>query len=142
MPKNTYVSILLKTHRLITPYPLIIFLNFLVTMLLFPDLTVKITFNFSRTWSGLIFIFVFGLGDTIGKFLVEIKSSFNHKSIVYLVLARIVYLFWIPLLASGRAHNDRLIYNHFFPFLICFVFGLTNGFIVSMSLMIQAHASF
>lgn len=52
------------------PYPIIIFVNYLVTMMLFPDLTVKIKFDFSQVWSTLIFLFLFALGDTIGKFLV------------------------------------------------------------------------
>jgi hypothetical protein len=100
-------------------------------MMLFPELMVKITFGFSRVWSGLTFIFLFGLGDTLGKFLIEVKGSFNKTSNLYLVLSRTVYLFWIPLLASGKAHNDPLVYNYFFPFLICFLFGVTNGFVVS-----------
>lgn len=100
-------------------------------MMLFPDLTIKIKFNFSQVWSSLTFILVFSLGDTIGKFLVEIKNSFNKKSNLYLIFARFTFFLIIPVLASGKVINDPLVSNNIFPFLVLFLFGLTGGFIVS-----------
>jgi hypothetical protein len=100
-------------------------------MMLFPDLTVKIKFHFSKVWSSLIFIFLFGLGDALGKFLVEFRGTFNQKSNHYLIIARIIFFFIIPVLASGAVNNDPLVYNPFFPFFVLFLFGFTAGFIVS-----------
>lgn len=105
-------------------------------MMIFPDLTIKIEFPFSKVWSGLIFILLFGLGDMIGKFLIEVKGSFNAKSNFYLVFARLVFLFLVPLMASGKALNDPLIHNNFFPFFVIFLCGLSNGFVVSKSMII------
>lgn len=59
-----------NTFHVIHPYPLIVMFNFIITLSLFPDLALRKTFSFDFVWSSLIFVFLYGLGDTIGKFLV------------------------------------------------------------------------
>lgn len=103
----------------------------MITMMLFPDLTVRIRFGFSPVWSSLIFIFFFGLGDTVGKFMVELKGSFNRASNLYLIAIRFLFFFFIPVMASGKAQDDPLIMNNIFPFIVLLLFGFTGGLIIS-----------
>lgn len=130
---KSYFRQMLDAGKSVFPYPLIIFSNFVITMMMFPDLTVKIRFDFSKVWSSLIFIFLFGLGDTIGKFLVEIKGTFNAKSNIYLILSRLGFFILIPLMASDHFESDPLLNNYLYPFLVLFLFGITNGFTISIS---------
>lgn len=99
--------------------------------MMFPDLTVKIKFNFSPVWSSLILLLLFALGDMIGKYLVEIKNTFNKKSNLYLIIIRLVFFLLIPVMASGKVSDDPLVTNSFFPFLVLFLFGVSAGLVVS-----------
>lgn len=60
----------MAVNKSIFPYPIIIFADYVITMMMFPDLTVKIKFDFSPVWSSLILLLLFALGDMIGKYLV------------------------------------------------------------------------
>lgn len=110
---------------------MLILFNFVITMMLFPELTVKMKFKFNFVWSNLIFIFIYGLGDLIGKMLVNINGSYNKASNMYLFFSRLVFFFTIPVMASGAASNDPMISNNVFPFVNQLFFGLSNGFVVS-----------
>lgn len=122
---------LLETNRKIFPYPLIIFSNYVITMMLFPDLTVKIAFGFSKVWSSLIFILLFGIGDTVGKIIVTFQGTFNKRSNHYLIIAKVVFFLLIPVMASGKVTSDPLVNNPVYPFIVLFLFGLVTGFILS-----------
>lgn len=100
-------------------------------MMLFPDLTVKIVFGFSKVWSSLIFILLFGLGDTVGKIIVTFKGTFNRRSNHYLIIIKLVFFLLIPVLASGKVTNDPLVNNPVYPFIVLFLFGFVTGFTLS-----------
>lgn len=100
-------------------------------MMLFPDLTVKIAFGFSKVWSSLIFILLFGLGDTVGKIIVTFKGTFNRMSNHYLIISKLVFFLLIPVMASGKVINDPLVNNPVYPFIVLFLFGFITGFILS-----------
>lgn len=106
-------------------------LNFVITLGLFPGLAVQKKFEIDFVWSSLIMILLYGLGDMTGKFLVKVKSSFNHTSIMYLLCSRLYFFFTVPILASGAANSDPLIDNDVFPFINIFMFSLSSGFVVS-----------
>lgn len=106
--------------------------------MLFPDLTVKIKFHFNPSWSAIIFIFLFALGDTLGKILIEIKNTFNLQSNRYLIISRLAFYFIIPAMASQSQHlqDDYLLHNDVFPFVVLFVFGVSGGLVLGMFLVI------
>lgn len=120
----------------ILPYPLLIFGSFAITFTLFPGPVFTRTFsNISVSWSILIFNFCYNFGDTIGKFLAEIKGFMNHASVIYLFFVKFFFIFTITFLAKNLDKGDISTDNDYFPFINQILFGLSNGICVSNSLL-------
>jgi hypothetical protein len=62
-----YVQMMRETFTLIHPYPLLIFLNYFINSVLYPNLALYNSQGISKKWSALIFIFMYCLGDSLGK---------------------------------------------------------------------------
>ena len=140
----SYFKILYMTAKCIFPYPIIIFSNYIVTFLVFPNLTInKSQKNLEFVWSALLFIFTYNVGDTIGKFICDYRWTFNAHSIMYMLASRAYFIIAIPLLATAVFDDDVLINNYVYPFLVQLLFSITNGVVTGKFLfIIQAgHSS-
>lgn len=115
--------------------------NYVITFFVFPGPTTLKTFNFSATWSAIIFVMMFNLGDISGKYMVVFKGIFNKASTIYLLLARLYFVFTITILATRAVDNDILMNNVVFPFINQFLFGLSNGLLTSTLLFKKTAAS-
>jgi hypothetical protein len=138
----SYFKILYNTGRAIFPYPIIIFVNYIVTFLVFPNLSIKKKYdNLDFVWSSLLFLFTYNVGDTIGKFICGYRWTFNSHSLFYMFVARAYFILVIPLLATNLFNDDDLVNNYVFPFLVQLLFSITNG-VVTSRFMINLDASF
>ena len=134
----SYFKILVNTGKSIFPYHIIIFGNYVVTFLVFPNLTVNKKYqDLPFVWSSLIFFFMYNLGDTVGKFVCDYRWTFNSISIIYMFVSRAYFVIVIPLLATSVFNDDPLVDNYIFPYLTQFLFALTNGIITSNYLSIK-----
>ena len=128
----SYFRILVNTGKSIFPYHILIFGNYIMTFLVFPNLTVNKKYDdLDFVWSSLIFFFMYNLGDTLGKFLCDYRWTFNSYSLIYMFTSRAYFVVVIPLLATSIFNDDSLINNYIFPYLVQFLFAFTNGIVTS-----------
>ena len=139
-----YFQILLKTGKSIFPYPLIIFFNYIITFLVFPNLTINKKYDdLDFVWSSLLFFCVYNIGDTIGKFICDYRWTFNSTSLIYMFATRAYFVIVIPLLATSVFNDDSLVDNKIFPYLVQLLFSITNGVVTSKFLSLtQMHHVF
>lgn len=131
-----------ETFGDIFPFPLILIVNYIITFTLFPGPTLSKTFpSMSNAWSNVIFLLAYNIGDTVGKYCGGIDGIFNKSSLIYAFLGRAVFYLPIIVMANGTDLNDELLNNLIFPFINQFLFGVTNGFVTSISHPIQIVAS-
>ena len=93
----------------------------------------------SVTWSVIVFNLVFGVGDIVGKYSVEIDGIYNKTSLIFLVTCRIIFAFPITFMAAKSDLGDPLTNNVIFPFVNAFLFAITNGFIISNLFLTKTH---
>lgn len=106
-----------------------------MTFLVFPNLTIHKTYdNLEFVWSSLIFFLIYNVGDTLGKFICEYRWSFNSYSVIYMFSTRAYFVVVIPLLATTIFDEDPLVNNYYFPYIVQFLFSLTNGIVTSKNL--------
>lgn len=128
----SYFKLLLNTGKSIFPYPIIIFLNYIITFIVFPNLTINKKYEgLEFVWSSLLFIFVYNVGDFIGKLICDYRWTFNSYSVIYTFVTRSYFIVAIPLLATSIFDDDSLINNYFYPYLVQFLFSITNGVVTS-----------
>jgi len=116
----------------IFPYPFIIMLTFVITFALFPGPTLSKTFeDVNVSWSVIIFLLVYNIGDTLGKYSAEFKNIFNVKSLNFVFVGRLIFFFTITIMANKSDAEDPMINNYVFPYINQFIFAFTNGFCIS-----------
>lgn len=121
-----------ETFKDIFPFPLILILNYVITFTLFPGPTLSKTFpSISNAWSNVVFLLVYNIGDTVGKYSGGIDGIFNKHSLIYSFFGRLVFYLPIIIMADGTDLNDELLNSLIFPFINQFLFGVTNGFVTS-----------
>lgn len=104
-------------------------LTFFITLTVFPGVGVAVEPN--DDWFGVIIIFLFNFGDTIGRFCSNFpKIWLPRKYVPFASMARIIF---IPLFFF--CITPRWIPGMPFPLILMFVTGVSNGFIGSMSLV-------
>jgi solute carrier family 29 (equilibrative nucleoside transporter), member 1/2/3 len=104
-------------------------LTFFITLTVFPGVGVAI--NNSSSWFGVIIIFLFNFGDTIGRFGSNIpKIWLPRKYVPFAATCRLVI---IPLFFF--CITPHWIPGNVFPMILMFVTGVSNGFIGSMALV-------
>ena len=85
----------------IFPYPFIIMLTFTITFTLYPGPTISKTFDdVNVSWSVIIFLLVYSIGDTLGRFGSEIKDIFNVKSLNFVFVGRLIFFFTVTIMAN------------------------------------------
>ena len=116
----------------IKPYPFYILFTFVITFTLFPGPTfVKPFSNIENTWAVIFFNIFYNIGDTVGKYIAELKGAFNPKSLAYVFFARLFFFFPVTFMAKGLDLDDPMTNNEFFPFFDVLIFAITNGFCIS-----------
>lgn len=91
-----------ETSSKLFPYPYLILLNFVITFMLFPGPTLRKTFpSVANSWSVVIFLFSYNIGDAIGKYMGEIKDIFNKASLIYIFFCRLIFFLPIVVMANG-----------------------------------------
>lgn len=140
----SYFKLLYETSKCTFPYPIIIFANYIITFLVFPNLTINKKYNdIEFVWSALLFIFTYNVGDTIGKFICDYRWTFNAHSIMYMFASRAYFIIAIPLLATTVFDDDVLVDNYVYPFVVQLLFSITNGVVTgNFLLIIQADLLF
>lgn len=134
----SYFRILYKTAKSIFPYPVIIFANYIITFLVFPNLTINKKYDgLEFVWSSLLFLFTYNVGDTIGKFICDYRWTFNSYSLIYMFASRSYFIIVIPLMATTVFDDDSLINNYFYPYLVQLLFSITNGVVTSNCFIIK-----
>jgi hypothetical protein len=120
-----------EAYKATTPYPLYIFFDYLITFMLFPSLTLTTKTSFGGTWTSILMIIMYNLGDLLGKIIGDFRGSFNNRSIAYLLICRLFFFYTIPLMDKQFTQEDHLLNNDYFPFFNQLLFMFTNGLVVS-----------
>jgi uncharacterized membrane protein YbjE (DUF340 family) len=130
--EQKYIHTLISVSKSIFPYPLILAVTYIITYMLFPGPSFNKTFdNMEVSWSVMLMLLYFNVGDSIGKIYAALDGVFNKYSLFYLFIARIIFVLPITVMANGLDHDSPLINNHYFPFINQFIFGFTNGICIS-----------
>lgn len=83
------------------PYPLILIVNYVITFMLFPGPSLKKTFNYIPiSWSNIIFLLAYNIGDTVGKFIPSIDNIFNKYSLIFVFFSR--FIFFLPIIVMSN----------------------------------------
>lgn len=128
----SYFKLLYLTSKSIFPYPILMFFNYVVTFLVFPNLVIHKEYsNLEFVWSSLIFFFVYNVGDTLGKYICDYRWTFNSYSVIYMFASRAYFIVAIPLLATTVFADDPLVDNYFYPYFVQLLFATTNGVVTS-----------
>lgn len=111
--------------------------TFVITFTLYPGPTfVKPFDNIDNTWAVILFNVFYNIGDTVGKYVAELKGAFNPMSLAYVFFARLFFLFPVTFMAKNWDKDDPMTNNDFFPFFNILLFAITNGFCISTFLVI------
>ena len=120
------------TAKSIFPYPAIVFTNYIITFLVFPNLTISKKYDdLQFVWSSLLFFFMYNIGDTIVKYICDHRWTFNSLSLIYMFASRSYFIVAIPLVATAVFNDDSLINNYIYPYLVQLLFAITNGVVTS-----------
>lgn len=113
--------------------------TFVITFTLFPgpSLDKKID-GLDTSWSVILILLMYNIGDTVGKYSAEINNIFNRYSLFFLFFSRLIFFLPITFMGtnSDSKNDDYLINNYFFPFFNQLLFGITNGFCISKASLI------
>lgn len=116
---------------MVSPYPVMIMVNFIITFLLFPNISFQVQTSLSTGWKILLLNLMYNLGDFSGKLTGDFRTTFNSLSIKYLLCTRLFFFYTIVLLVKSFTESDILLHNNIFPFFNMFLFAFTNGFVIS-----------
>jgi equilibrative nucleoside transporter 1/2/3 len=106
--------------------------TFVVTFTLFPGPSFDKRFDdLAVSWSVVIILFFYNLGDTVGKYVADFKGAFNKYSLIFIFFARLIFFIPITAMATGADKDDASMNNYFFPFFNQLLFAITNGFCIS-----------
>lgn len=76
--------------------------TFVITFILFPGPTFSKTFDgLDISWSVIIFLISYNIGDTTGKYSAEFNGAFNKYSLIFIFFARLIFFFPITIMADG-----------------------------------------
>lgn len=116
---------------MVSPYPVMIMVNFIVTFLLYPNLTFIVKTTLSPGWKILMINLMYNIGDFLGKLAGDFRKTFNSYSNKYLLASRLIFFYTIILLVKNIAADDVLLHNDAFIFINVVIFAFTNGFVIS-----------
>lgn len=77
--------------------------TFVITFTLFPGPSFDKTFDdLEVSWSVLILVVSYNIGDTVGKYAAGINGAFNKYSLIFIFIARLVFFIPITVMATGK----------------------------------------
>ena len=135
--RNTW-RFVYRVMRKIHPFPLLVWLIFVQTFLMFPGVSLKANlsdFNLSFSMSSTLLILVFNIFDTVGKYASDILPKPGVKTFIIIILLRFL-MFPLFLMMTQRFEVD-VIKDGWFALVNMAVFAVTHGYVVS-NLMICA----
>lgn len=98
--KTSIFARYLAVAKSISPFPVEIFVNYLITLILFPNLALANSHGLSPTWSSIAFLTMYGVGDSVGKALGSKRKWYNTLSISYTLFLRLFFFYSIPLMTK------------------------------------------
>lgn len=118
----------------IAPNPFYIMLTFTITFVLYPGPTFTRTIpDIDDVWKVIFFNLAYNLGDTTGKYAADLRNAFHPKSLMFAFFSRLYFFVPITMMAKGLDVGDVISDNRVFPFVICFLFSFSHGFVISKS---------
>lgn len=102
--------------------------TFVITFTLFPGPSFD---GVSGSWSVIILLLFYNIGDTIGKYAAELHGAFNKYSLIFIFFARLIFFIPITAMTTEVGKGDGSMNNYFFPFFNQLLFAITNGFCIS-----------
>ena len=126
---------IIKIFWKINPLPIIVFLIYVQTFMMFPGVSLKKEINgITKAWSGTILIFVFNMFDTVGKYLSVKRSWYSKRSTIMLVFARFIFFIFYLIMASRK--DIFIICDDWFALVNMAVFSLLNGYTTSCAMVL------
>ena len=116
----------------VQPYGTLIFLNYIITFSLFPNLSSQPLLGVSA-WPGVLLFLSYSLGDTAGKFFSGYRYLYNKYSITYLFIIR-CYFFWS--ITAIIRYSNSIVHSYGFIYINQFFFAFSNGVFTSINLIL------
>lgn len=133
--KNTF-RFVFNVFKKIHPYPLLCWLIFVQTFLMFPGVSLKKTLSgISFSLGSTLLILVFNIFDTMGKYVADALPKPSPRGLIMIITFRFL-MFPLFLLMIDRWRTP-VISEDWFAILNMGLFAITHGFVVS-NLMIGA----
>ena len=107
---------------------------FMVCLSLFPGVSTSFQSNYLKLgdWFPIIMIFLFDLGDFIGKALPASYPIFHRSNAHWIFVPLFFHICWIPIFLLGVIWSDDPFWgNEYFYSTIVLLMGATNGFSIS-----------
>ncbi|KAM3139327.1 hypothetical protein pb186bvf_008547 [Paramecium bursaria] len=115
-----------NTTKKAFPIPLLIFINYLQTFMLFPGLSLQYKFDENlEKLGGVLLLLDFSIGDLIGKTLAGFVKTQTQERIIGLIIIRFAFYFNFIQLALGNFDNDWIAFTNMF------LFSFLNGYITT-----------
>lgn len=124
-----------KVFLKINPLPLLMWLIFVQTFMMFPGVSLKKQLhNMSKPWSCTLLIFVYAIFDTFGKYLSAFRRFYSKKSIIFFVFSR--FFFFIFYLLMATRNDIPIICDNWFAIFNMALFALLNGYTMSCAMIL------
>ena len=126
---------ILKVFWKINPLPLVVFLIYVQTFMMFPGVSLKKEMSgISKAWNSTLLIFVFNLFDTVGKYISANRNWYSRKSTYILVFLR--FIFYIFYLIMASRNDIFIICDDWFAIVNMALFSLLNGYTTSCAMVL------
>ena len=117
---------ILNVFKKIQPMPILIFLIYIQTFMMFPGVALTKQAMSDPAWNADLLVLVYNIGDSFGKYLAGFRNGYNVVSMTVLILGR--FLFYLSFLVMASSNNATVISADWFAFVNMFVFSATNGY--------------
>jgi solute carrier family 29 (equilibrative nucleoside transporter) protein 4 len=120
--------------KIIWLYIVAIFLNYLLTLLLFPGITTLVQDCSLHGWTPIILVIVFNVTDFVGKCFALIPIKWKGYQLIIASLLRFAF---VPLLmvTVSPSPTHPLVRSVWFALLVVLGIGLTNGYFGSLPMI-------
>lgn len=119
------VSFIFKVFKKIQPFPLLVFLIYVQTFMLFPGVALKRQLSSLKNpaWSATIMILTFNIGDTIGKYLGNFRFYNKINTTIFVLFRFIFFASYICIVVT----DADVITDDWFMVINMLVFAIMNG---------------
>lgn len=114
----------------ISPMPLLVWLIYVQTFMVFPGLALQKNIDgLNAAWGSTLLVLTYNIGDFLGKYLCSYRKFYNKWSSCVLILGR--FLFYYSFIVILTEENAGVINTSWFAFLNMLVFAMSNGYATS-----------